>query len=138
MVKNYKDEYYFLTEKLDEIEWALEGKCNDIDCNKYMYKDLLKKRYKPVLEHNFSCVKKLKIDKLAIMGILSQQRYKPFRYTKCHVCGINLDKLNKNNKIVGFTRKIIEKKNNYYEWKGFWVHCNCEKKVKIPVGWNKR
>ncbi len=132
-----KEEYYFLTEKLDEIEWALEGDCNDIDCNKYMYQNLLKKKYKPVLDHNFSCVKKLKASKLAIMSILSQKKYKPYRYTKCYVCGVNLDKLSQTNEIVSFTRKI-DKKDKYYEWKGFWIHRNCNKKVKTPKGWNNK
>ena len=36
------EEYLLLTEKLETIEWALEGSCDDIDCDKYMYKDLLK------------------------------------------------------------------------------------------------
>lgn len=52
MAKKYVDEYYFLIDKLDEVSWAIKGECNDIDCDKYLYKDLLKKRYKPILEHN--------------------------------------------------------------------------------------
>lgn len=80
MTKNEKEEYYILTDKLEEIEWSLEGKCNDIDCDKYMYKDLLKKRYKPVFEHNFSCTKKLKSEKEALLRILSQKKYKNYRF----------------------------------------------------------
>jgi len=63
MARNEIDEYYFLIEKLDEVIWAIKGECNDIDCDKYLYKDLLKKIYKPVLEHNFSCFDKLKREK---------------------------------------------------------------------------
>ena len=39
-----RDEYYVLTEKLEEITWALEGKCNDIDCDRYMYQPYQKLR----------------------------------------------------------------------------------------------
>src|SRR3989338_3649896 len=91
MTKNEKEEYYILTDKLEEIEWSLEGKCNDIDCDKYMYKDLLKKRYRPVLEHNFSCMEKLRRDKSTIMKMLSDKKYKRHRYKKCAVCKKSLD-----------------------------------------------
>ena len=37
-------EYSSLKKNLEEITWALEGRCNDIDCDKYAYRDLLKKR----------------------------------------------------------------------------------------------
>jgi|SRR3989344_982851 len=137
MTKNEKEEYYILTDKLEEIEWALEGKCNDIDCDKYMYKDLLKKRYKPVLEHNFSCTKKLKSEKEALLRILSQKKYKNYRFLKCKVCNKNLDKLNPKSKIVSFTKEITEKGKVYYQWSGIWVHKRCAKKVKIPKGWVK-
>ena len=100
MSDNVKEEYYVLTEKLEEIGWALDGQCNDIDCDKYMYKDLLKKRYKPVLEHNFSCIKKLKNDKQTILRILSQNKYKKYRYIKCTVCKNHIDKLNENLNIL--------------------------------------
>ena len=92
MVKRYFDEYFLLTEKLEEIDWALDGKCDDIDCDKYMYKDLLKKKYKPVLEHKFSCLEKLKQNKEAVLRILSQKKFKRFRYIKCHVCKKYIDK----------------------------------------------
>lgn len=135
MANKNKEEYYFLTDRLDEITWALEGQCNDIDCDKYMYKDILKKKYKPVLEHNFSCVKKLKMEKEIIMRILSQNKYKRYRYIKCYVCHISLDKLNEKNKIVSFTRKMDK---GYSQWNGFWIHNKCNKKVKIPKGWEKK
>ena len=50
MNKNY-EEYLLLTERLEEIEWALEGSCYDIDCDKYPYKDFLKNKYKHILKH---------------------------------------------------------------------------------------
>lgn len=130
------DEYHFLTEKLDDVTWALGGKCNDIDCDEYMYKDLLKKRYKPVLEHGFSCMESLNREKLAVMRILSQNKYKKYRYIKCNVCKKKLDKLNDKNTIVSFTRPF-ERNKKYWEYKGIWVHKNCSKRVKVPKGWKK-
>ena len=137
MTKNEKEEYYFLTDKLEEIEWALEGKCNDIDCDKYMYKDLLKKRYKPVLKHGFSCIAKLKIEKSAIIRLLANKNYKKYRLVKCNVCKKLLDKLDNKNKIVSFTKPIKEGKKTYYQWNGVWAHNECASKVEIPKGWNK-
>src|SRR3989344_8294542 len=132
MGNNINGEYYILTDKLDEINWALDGQCNDIDCDKYIYKDLLKKKYKPVLEHNFSCVKKLKHEKLAILRILSQNKYKKYRYIKCPICKDSVDKLSEKNTIKSFT-KLLE--NKMYEWNGIWVHKKCSKKLKTPDGW---
>src|SRR3989344_4741710 len=87
------EEYYLLTDKLDEIKWALEGKCNDIDCNKYMYKNLLKKKYMPVLEHNYSCLKKLKREQTAVLRLLSLNKFRKLRHKKCSVCKNLLDTL---------------------------------------------
>jgi len=137
MLQNNKEEYYFLTEKLEEVDWALKGQCNDIDCNKYMYKELLKKKYKPVLEHNFSCIKNLKRDKDAILRILSKKRYEKYRYEKCNVCGKILDKLSNKSVIVSFKKKSDFKGREAYEWNGVWVHRKCRRKVKIPIGWEK-
>ena len=130
------EEYLFLTERLDEIIWALEGDCNDIDCNKYLYRGLLKKRYKPVLDHNFSCIPKLKQEKEALMRILSNKKYIRHRYKKCNVCKNKLDSLDEKNKIISFTRPSKINK-NYTEWNGVWVHKKCSKKVKTPKGWFK-
>ena len=80
MQEKDKSEYYFLTDKLDEIIWALEGKCDDIDCDKYMYKDLLKKKYRPVLKHSFSCMKKLKREKEVLLRLLSNKKYRNYRF----------------------------------------------------------
>lgn len=129
-----KDEYYFLIEKLDEVIWAIKGECTDIDCDKYMYKGLLKKRYKPVLEHNFSCLEKLRREKEAIMRILSAQKYKKYRYERCNVCRRNLDKLSDKNEIVSFTRPLS---NGHHQWNGVWTHKSCSSKVRVPEGWKK-
>lgn len=133
---NDLDEYFFLTEKLEEINLAFKGECDDIDCDKYIYKDILKKRYKPVLEHNFSCMDKLKRDKNAVMRLLSQKKFNKHRYQKCSVCKKKVDKLDEKNTIVSFTRPSLRSK-NACEWNGLWVHSKCSKKVKIPKGWKR-
>lgn len=135
MIDQKREEYYFLTEKLQEIDAALDGSCNDIDCDKYIYKYCLKKRYKPVLKHGFSCISRLKIEKEAIMRILSLPRYKKFRYKKCSVCGKKLDSLGKEYCIVSFTRPCGDK--GYVEYKGIHVHKKCRRKVAVPEGWKR-
>ena len=69
-----REEYSFLEKNLEEITWALEGSCNDIDCDKYAYRDLLKKRYTPVLKHGFSCLPSLKKEKEAVLRLLSLKK----------------------------------------------------------------
>lgn len=135
MIDQKREEYYFLTEKLDEINSALDGNCNDIDCDKYIYKYCLKKKYKPVLKHGFSCIPSLKREKDAVMGILSLSRYKKYRYEKCSVCSKTLDTLGKEFAIVSFTRPSEDKGAHYY--KGVSVHKKCKSKVKTPEGWKK-
>ncbi|MBI2499822.1 hypothetical protein HYV88_06265 [Candidatus Woesearchaeota archaeon] len=136
MKREIRDEYYLLTEKLEEIQLGLEGKCNDIDCDKYIYKDLLKKKYKPVLKHNFSCIDSLKREKVAVLRLLSQKRFKKYRYTKCNVCKNMLDRLGNKSTIVSFT-KPAKRNKGYHEWKGIWTHKKCQSKVKITKGWDK-
>jgi len=136
MIDNKREEYYFLTEKLQEIEAALEGSCNDIDCDKYIYKYCLKKRYKPVLKHGFSCIPSLKREKEAIMRIVSLPRYKKYRYLKCSVCGRKLDSLGKEYSIVSFTRPCTKDK-GYVEYNGIYAHKKCKRKVAVPDGWKK-
>lgn len=131
--KDY-DGYEILTQKLEDIDWALEGKCDDIDCDKYMYKEMLKKKYKPVLEHNFSCMANLKRDKKATMRLLSLPKFKKFRYKNCFACKRKLDKLSDKSIIVSFTRPSIKDK-RFIEWNGEWAHEKCEKRVKVPIGW---
>ena len=136
MIDHKREEFYFLTEKLQEIDAALDGSCNDIDCDKYTYKYCLKKRYKPVLKHGFSCILSLKREKEAIMRIVSLPRYKKFRYEKCTVCGKKLDSLGKEYSIVSFTRPSKDK--GYFEYKGIYAHKKCKRKVAVPEGWEKR
>lgn len=137
MTRHRREEYHFLTERLEEIEWALKGECNDIDCDKYLYKSLLKKKYKPVLNHGFSCIKRLRIEKEAVLRILSRKEYKKYRYLKCNVCKKNLDKLSEKSKVVSFTRPIKREEKIFYQWEGKWVHNKCSSKLKILQGWNK-
>ncbi len=132
-----REEYYFLVEKLEEIIWALEGKCNDIDCDKYMYKELLKKKYKPVLKHSYSCIPKLKIEKEAVMRLLSLKKFKEIRYKKCVVCNKKLDSLGRDFAIVSFTRPVKFKSGKACEYKGVRVHKRCQHKVTVPKGWQK-
>lgn len=129
-----QDEYYLLTEQLDEIEWALDGQCDDIDCDQYMYRELLKKKHKPVLEHSFSCMEKLKRDKAALLRLLSLKRFRKYRFTKCAVCKKSIDTLHKKNTIVSYTRPADE---GYFEVKLDYVHGSCEKRFRIPKGWEK-
>lgn len=133
------EEYFLLTDKLDEIKWALEDKCNDIDCDKYMYKDLLKKKYRPVLEHNYSCLKKLKREHAAVLRLLSLNKFRKLRHKKCSGCKKLLDTLSNKSVIVSFTRPSEHMLNSQktYEWKGFWVHNVCKKNFKNIVGWKR-
>lgn len=130
------EEYFLLTETLDEVNWALDGDCDDIDCDKYMYKNMLKKKYKPVLEHNFSCMKSLRNKKITVMRLLSEKKYRKYRYAICKVCKQTVDKLNEKNIIVSYTRPSLTHK-GFYEWEGDWTHNKCRSKVKIPKSWKK-
>ncbi len=136
MTNNNKDEYYLLLEILERINWALEGSCDDIDCDKYMYKNLLQKKYKPVLNHSFSCIEKLQREKEAVLRIVSQKKYDKFRLKKCPVCRKMLDTLSAKSSLVSYTRPSPNHK-NYLQWDAVWVHKKCQKKVKIPSGWKK-
>ncbi|MBI2542322.1 hypothetical protein HYV80_06440 [Candidatus Woesearchaeota archaeon] len=136
MNKN-REECYVLTEKLEEITWALDGSCNDIDCDKYMYKRLLKKKYKPVLKHSYSCIPKLKMEKEAVMRLLSLKKFRQFRYKKCEVCGRKIDSLGKHYAIVSFTKPAEYNGKRVYECKLIRTHKKCKHKVSIPMGWQK-
>lgn len=132
-----KEEYYFLTDKLEEVNWALDGQCNNIDCDKYIYRDSLKDKNKAILEHNFSCMNKLRVEKNVILRFLSQGKYRKYRFEKCNVCKKLLDKLNDKNEVVSFTKPIKNGRKTYYQWEGVWVHRKCSPKVKVPEGWSK-
>ena len=131
------EEYYILIEKQEEITWALGGSYNDIDCDKYMYKEMLKKKYKPLLKHSYSCIPVLKREKEAVMRLLSLKKFNKFRYKKCHVCGRKVDSLGKDFNIVSFTRPIERNSKKFYEYKGIQLHKRCKNKVTIPKGWKK-
>lgn len=133
-----REEYDILEKKLEEVTWALEGSCDDVDCDKYTYKDLLKKKYKPVLEHGFSCLPNLKREKEALMRLLSLKKFKKFRYKKCSICQKRLDSLGKSYTIVSFLRPLEFNGRKAYEYKGIAVHKSCKKRVLIPLGWERR
>ncbi len=137
MKKEIYYQYYILVDKLEEITWALEGHCNDIDCDHYMYKNLLKKKFRPVLEHSYSCMPSLKRDKEALFRLLSLRKFKKFRYKRCHVCNKNLDSLGDSYTIATFTKPVIVHGKKWYEHKGYPVHKRCKRRVAIPDGWNK-
>lgn len=82
MKRKYKEEYFFLEDLLEEVNAGLRGECKDIDCDKYIYKNLLKKKYKAVLEHNFSCLETIKREKRVLEALLQLPHYKKFRYTE--------------------------------------------------------
>ncbi len=131
----HKEEYFVLSERIEIVRWAISGSCDDIDCDRYLYKDLLRKKYGPVLEHNFSCIDKLKRDEKALLRILGDKRYKKFRYEICQVCKKLADKLDEKNEVVCFTKELMDGK--YLEIKTFFIHKKCYEKVKSPKGWNK-
>ena len=132
-----REDYYVVTDKLEEVTWALEGKCNDIDCDKYMHKELLKKIYKPILKHSYSCIPKLKREKEAIMRLLSLKKFIKFRCKKCSVCNKKIDSLGKDFIIISFTRPVIFKGKTVHEYNGVYAHKKCKYKVNIPDGWKK-
>ncbi len=134
-IKEEREEYYLLRDILDEINLGLEGKCNDIDCDKYIYKGLLKKKYKPVLEHNFSCLDSLKKQRNATLRLLSMRKFLKFRYEKCSICQKQLDTLSKDATIVGFTKPTENGK--FYHYESIRTHQRCSRLVKIPRGWKK-
>ena len=138
MAKNIEqssNEYFYLINQLDIINNYLTGNvCDDIDCDRYMYKDCLKK-HRPILEHKFSCFPMLKRDRDSLMRILSLPKYKRFRYCKCAVCGKIVDKLGKYFHIEGYTKKCED--SSCYHWDSSYMHKGCKKKFKIPKGWKK-
>src|SRR3989338_1285970 len=137
MNKNH-DEYYLLKEKLEELIWALKGQCNDIDCDKYMYKDLLKKRHNPILKHSYSCIISLKREKEAVMRLLSLKKFRRYRYKKCEACKKSIDSLGKQFKSVILTRPVNFNGKKFFELDGIDAHKQCESKKKIPEAWKKR
>ncbi len=131
-----KEQYFILTDLLEKIIWSLRGYCDDIDCDKYMYKEILRKKYQPVLKHKISCIEKLEREERIILEMLADKKFRKYRYEKCIVCKKPVDTLNENNKIVSYTRPSKMRK-GYSEWQGVWTHLNCSTKIKIPMGWKR-
>ena len=138
--KSLKDQYFLLTEILDSVKWQLEGGCEDIDCDRYIYKNCLKKSIKPVLEHNLSCMPKLKTDYNALVALLSDKKFKKLRYEKCQICKKEMDKLDNKNPLTSFM--AIKPKSvgrlKGYEMRIKRTHKKCQKKLKTPEGFRRR
>lgn len=135
-----KDQYWLLTDLLDNTKWQLEGDCEDIDCNRYIYLDSMKRKSVcTVLDHKFSCVPKLKRDYKSIMGLLSEKKFRKLRYKKCDVCAKLLDTLNNKNPITTFIAKKLSGKGKIkgFECKMFRTHKQCKKMLKVPEGFRR-
>ena len=131
-----KEQYYILTELLDTITWQIRGDCEDIDCNKYIYKNELKK-FHPVLDHKISCIPVLKRQKAAIFHLLGDKKFKQYRYEPCDVCKKQLDTLDDNNKLTTFSSKKPSGKTTFYQMLSYRTHKTCKKKLSIPEGFEK-
>jgi hypothetical protein len=127
-----RDEYYLLSERLYDVKAALRGDCDDIDCDHYIYKELLKKKYGPVLKHSFSCKESLEREKAALLRLLSLDRFRKVRHKPCAACGKLVDTLNE--RLVGFRKPLA---GGYVEVKHVWAHRACARSVKAPKGWSK-
>ena len=132
-----KEEYYELIDKLEKVQWEIDGECSDIDCDKYIYRDCLKKSFKPTLEHNFSCMAHVKHKKKIYEKLLGMKKYRKYRYKKCWVCKKMLDTLGDKAALVSFTKLTIAKKIKGYQLKIEHIHKKCVKKVKVPKGWKE-
>ena len=136
IVANIKEEYYLLTDHLDEFNQALDGDCDDVDCDKYLFREYLKKRFKPLLEHGFSCIEGLKRQKAVLMRLVSLPKYKRFRFKKCPVCKNEMDKLGEDYMITCFTEPT-EKKKKYYKMEIRSSHTKCKSKLNAPKGFTE-
>lgn len=133
--KSVMNQYYLLIELLDSIKWQFDGQCEDIDCDKYLYRNCLKKKYKPALEHNFSCMPKLKRNHQAVMDLLSDKKFRKLRYKKCQVCKLKLDTLDDRNPISTFkSQRLTTGRFKGYQIKTYRTHKHCQKKLKPPEG----
>src|SRR3989344_5894391 len=127
MKKDIAEEYSYLTYRLDVVTWALKGECDDIDCNKYIHRDELRKDCKPVLEHNYSCMDHLKRERNALLRILSQKRYRKERYEQCVVCKKDVDQLDDRSVLTAFSRHS-RRNPKYSEIKFVRSHKACSRK----------
>ena len=135
-VASLREEYYLITDFLDKVNWALEGDCDDVDCDKYTFRCCLKKKFRPILEHGYSCIEHLKRKKTTLMRLLSQTKYKRFRFKKCSVCKKNLDTLGKDYTLTSFTKPLKERK-RYSQLELISSHKKCQRKVETPEGFSK-
>lgn len=133
--KEINEEYLYLTRRLDIVNQGLEGYCDDVDCDKYVYKDVLKKDFKPTLDHSYSCIGTLVREKKALIRVLSLPRYKEDRYEKCPVCKVLMDKLDEKGVVLFMLTKPLKNGNSQIHI--IRCHEKCKLKFKIPKGWKK-
>ena len=125
-----------LSDLRERVIWQIEGSCEDANCDKYIYLDLFKKKYKPILEHSYSCMPSLKRELATFNSVLSLSRYKKYRFQPCDICKKPYDDLGYDAApIIGFIAK--EAKNNFYEWRSVHTHAKCRRFVKTPEGFKK-
>lgn len=134
-----QDQYNLLTKLLERTRWQLEGQCEDIDCDKYIYKNYLKKKIHHSLEHSFSCIPGLKRDFAAIRKLLEEKKFKKLRYKKCIVCKKAMDTLDEKNTHTSFIAIHLSGKGKWkgYEAKIYQTHKPCKKKLETPDGFKK-
>ena len=137
--KEYRDpvksQYYLLVDFLDRTKWQLRGDCEDIDCDKYIYRTSLKKHH-PTLEHSYSCFPSLQRQLQSLMALLSDKKFKRFRFKRCEVCANPLDTLDDKNPFSSFIEIEPKKKGKFkgYEFKSFRTHPRCRKLLPTPQG----
>ena len=134
---NIRYQYYLLTGLLDSVKWQIKGGCEDIDCDKYIYLDCMKKSKRvTVLKHKFSCIPKLKRDYKAIIELLDDKKFRKLRYKKCPVCHRLLDSLSDYNPLKSFISKTPKGTGKFkgYEMRIYQTHKRCKKKLKVPEG----
>lgn len=136
MIETLKKQYWFLKSRRDDITWQIKGGCEDIDCDHFIEKRLLKKKYKPALTHSFSCVPKLKYERALLEDLLKHRIFKSLRYRPCDFCKKTLDDLDQKNPPVMFIaiKPTITKNRKGYATEIMKVHTYCRRKLKAPDG----
>ena len=131
-----KEEYYVLSDLRERVIWQIEGSCEDANCDKYIYLDLFKKKYKPVLKHSYSCIPSLKRELTTLNAVLLLPRYKKYRFRLCDICKKPYDDLDHDAApITSFI--ATEMRDEGYEWRGVRTHKKCQRFVKTPEGFKK-
>jgi hypothetical protein len=129
------EQYWFLVYSLQHVKWRIEGRCDDIDCNMYEYRDRLKNQTIP-RDHVISCLPELKRKRSAIISLLGERRYRTFRYKKCFICKASLDTLDDRH-YVAILKKIMLTKHGLRgqgELSLVEMHGSCEKRFQVPDG----